>query len=76
MFVTSSQMMYNVHVNNMFNEYLFNMSKQESQTRTSFSMPYLGTIEVFEEHLLQKICPQARQWCWKQNIVIQTKISL
>ena len=44
--------------------YLLSFSKQESQTRTSFSMPNLGTIDVFDEHLLQKIWPQARQWCY------------
>ena len=44
--------------------YLLSFSKQASQTRTSFSMPNLGTIDVLDEHLLQKIWPHARQWCY------------
>lgn len=45
--------------------HLLSSSKQGSQTRTSFSMPNFGIVEYFDEHLPQKICPQARQWCWK-----------
>lgn len=26
-------------------------------------MPNLGMVEYLEEHLPQKICPHARQWC-------------
>lgn len=43
--------------------YLFSSSKQGSHTRTSFSMPNFGMVEYLDEHLPQKICPQARQWC-------------
>lgn len=28
-------------------------------------MPNLGMVEYLEEHLPQKICPQALQWCCK-----------
>lgn len=44
--------------------YLLSCSKQGSHTRTSFSMPNLGIVEYLEEHLPQKICPHALQWCW------------
>lgn len=27
-------------------------------------MPNLGMVEYRDEHLPQKIWPQARQWCW------------
>ena len=50
--------------------YLFSTSKQASHTRTSRSMPYLGIIELFEEHLLQNTCPQFRQWCWKPKKIL------
>lgn len=30
---------------------------------TSFSMPNLGNVDVFELHCWQKTWPQARQWC-------------
>lgn len=47
--------------------HLFSCSKQGSHTRTSFSMPNLGMVEYLDEHFPQKICPQARQWCWKKH---------
>lgn len=50
------------------------VSKQPSHTRTSFSIPYLGKVDVFEEHWPQNTCPQLRQWCLrsvKEKAVLQ-----
>lgn len=41
--------------------YLFRMSKHESQTLTSFSIPNLGIIEDFDEHFPQNTSPQFLQ---------------
>ena len=38
--------------------------KQLSHTLTSFSIPNFGIRELLDEHLLQNICPHARQWCY------------
>ena len=47
--------------------HLVRSSKQGSHTRTSFSIPNLGMMVDLDEHLAQKMFPQARQWCYKST---------
>ena len=46
-----------------YRTYLFKMSKHESHTLTSFSIPNLGIMDDLEEHFPQKTSPQFLQWC-------------
>ena len=49
--------------------------KQLSHTLTSFSIPNFGIRELLDEHLLQNICPQARQWCYNYTHINKYSLS-
>ena len=61
---TNSCVMYNKAMTHLAAAVGLSLVKQLSHTLTSFSIPNFGIRELLDEHLLQNICPQARQWCY------------
>lgn len=53
--------------------YMLNNHPAKTQFNTSLSIPNLGNGHILAEHLAQKTCPQARQWCWRVTIPKATR---
>ena len=73
---TKSCVMYNKAMTHLEAAVGLSLVKQLSHTLTSFSIPNFGIRELLDEHLLQNICPQARQWCYNYTHINKYSLSI